>query len=240
MKNVFLTIIILSSTVLRGQSYEGTLTYVASLEVAENLAKMGITKQRLIDKMTKEGAWSDTVKTAYKQGNYRTFMGKKPRTWSIYKAETNKIYTMQDGDAADICTVTDCSIDLEFTMSGKMPTVQKLDTSAVVDGINCNIVRVKWKSGTYDYYYNSTKLAVNSTLFGKHIYDGWAEFLKISNALPMKIVKTTKGAMTVTLTLVDSKTEKFDDKRFVIPTLVADESLNIMKLKNREVMRIKK
>jgi hypothetical protein len=240
MKHFFLAIMLFTTGIVYAQSFEGTLTYLADLEVSESLSKMGVTKQRLIDKMKKEGTWSDTVKIVYKEGNYYTLVGKKPKSWTIYKAETNKIYTMQDGDASDICTVTDASIDLEATMTGKMPTVQKLDTSVVIDGVNCTIVRVKWKSGNYDYYYNATKLGVTPTVFAKHVYDGWAEFLKISNALPLKIVKTTKGMMSVTLTLVSSKTEKIDHKLFTIPTLISDETLNMTKLKNKEVMRIKK
>lgn len=242
MRQILITIILFTSLLSfgYGQSFEGTLTYVANLEISEKFAKMGMTKQILLDKMKKDGSWADTIRTSYKQGNYYTLLNNNPKSWSIYKAETNKIYSMQDGEVSDICTVTNASIDLEFTMTGNMPTIEKLDTTAIVDGVNSNIVRVKWKSGTYDYYFNSTKLTVNPSLFTKHILDGWAEFLKISNALPLKIVKTTKGMMVITMTLVSSKADVVDGKIFSIPQLVADKDLNIVKVANKEIMRIKK
>jgi hypothetical protein len=208
--------------------------------VSEKLVKMGMTKQILLNKMKKEGSWPDTIRTTYKQGNYYTLLNNNPKAWAIYKADSNKIYSFQDGEVSDICTVTDASIDLEFTMTGEMPTVQKLDTTASIDKVSCSIVRVKWKSGTYDYYYNQTELTVDGSLFAKHTYDGLAEFLKISNALPLRIVKSVNGMMTTTMTLTKSKPEVVDEKLFLIPKLIPDENLNIVKIANRKIMRIEK
>jgi hypothetical protein len=223
-----------------GQSYEGTLTYVSDIDVTEKLIKMGMSKQNLLNKMKADGSWSDTIMTYYKQGNYYTLLNNYPRSWAIYRADSNQVYSMQDGDASDICNVTDASIDLEFTMTSKMPTVQKLDTVAIVNGISCNIVRVKWKSGTYDYYYNPTYFTINASLFERHLLDGWAEFLKISNALPIKIVKSINGMMSVSFTLISNKSESINDKLFLIPQLLYDENLNIVKVTNKKIMRIKK
>lgn len=223
-----------------GQSFEGTLTYVSDIEISEKIAKMGMTKQKLFDKMKKEGTLSDTIKTSYKLGSYCTYLNNNQKSRSIYNGTTNKIYSLQDGESSDICTVIDAAIDLEFTMTGKAPTVEKLDTTIAVNGINCNVVRIKWKSGTYDYYFNSAKLNVTPSLFAKHTYDGWAVFLQFSNALPLKIVKTTKGLVTITLTLLAIKQEPIDEKLFSIPNLVSDETLNAVKTPNKEIMRIKK
>jgi hypothetical protein len=240
MRKILIAILFLSTGFSYGQSFEGTLTYISELEVLPKMAKMGVTKEMLLDKMKLDGSWSDTIKTSYKNGNYFTLLNNNLKSRTIYKSDSNKIYSLQDGDVSDICTVTDASIDLEFTLTGKLPIVEKLDTTTFVDGINCNIVRVKWKSGTYDYYYNSNKLTVDATLFAKHMYDGWSGYLKISNSLPLKIVKTTKGMMTITMTLVSSKVEVVNEKIFSIPTLISDNDLNIVKIANREVMRIKK
>lgn len=235
-----MTIFLLTTLLTFGQSYEGTLTYVTDIDVSEKLVKMGMTKQILLDKMKNEGSWSDTIRTTYKQGNYYTLLNNNPKSWSIYKADSNKIYSFQDGEVSDICTVTDASIDLEFTMTGKMPTVEKLDTTVSIDKVSCSIVRVKWKSGTYDYYYNQTELTVDGSLFAKHTNDGLAEFLKISNALPMRIVKSVNGMMAITMTLTKSKSEVIDEKLFIIPKLVPDENLNIVKIANRKIMKIEK
>ncbi|MFZ4401091.1 MAG: hypothetical protein ACOYO1_13725 [Bacteroidales bacterium] len=240
MRKILIAILFLSTGFLYGQSFEGTLTYVSELEISPKMAKMGVTKEMLLDKMKKEGSWSDTLRTTYKKGNYLTLLNNDLKSRSIYKSDSNKIYSLQDGDSSDICTVTDASVDLEFSLTGKLPTVEKLDTITIVNGVSCNIIRVKWKSGTYDYYYNSKNLTVNASDFANHIYDGWAEYLKISNALPLKIVKTTKGMMTITMTLVSSQPEVINEKIFSIPTLISDNDLNSVKTANREVMRIKK
>ena len=239
MKLLLSTILILSFQFSNGQSFEGTLIYASDIEVAEDMKKLGLTKEMLINKLQENDSYSDTIIISYKEGNYYTLLNNNPKSWLVYKAETNKIYAMQDENISDICTVTDASIDLEFTMTGKKPVIEKLDTTVIIDGEVCNIVRVQWKSGTYDYYYNSKKLIVNPILFEEHIYDGWADFLKISKSLPVKIVKTTKGMMEVTMTLVASKSETIDEHLFSIPKLIPDKDLNTIKIANRELMRIK-
>lgn len=238
MKRILLLLIFFSTQLLFAQSFEGKLTYIVDFEVSEKMAKMGLSKQMLRDKMKEDGSWSDTIKVFYKQGNYYTLLKTKPKTWNIYKADVNKIYSMQDGDASDICSVTNASIDLESTITGKMPIISKVDTTVNVNGTPCSLVLVKWKSGTYRYYYNTTKLNVNPDLFSKHVYDGWAEFLKISNALPMKIEKSVGGMMTVTMALSSFKAEAVDEALFLIPKLAPDSDLNMIKLANVEMMRI--
>jgi hypothetical protein len=81
--------------------------------------------------------------------------------------------------------------------------------------------------------------SVDPSLYSNHVYDGWYEFLKISKSLPIKIVKIANGMMTVTATLITSKNESIDDKLFIVPTLISDKDLNIIKSPNREIMRLK-
>lgn len=242
MKQIITTLLVLTSGLLFGQSYEGTLVYKTDFQfqISEKMAKMGITEEMMKEKMKKEGTLTDSIKTSYKQGDYITYTNFSPQSWSIYKQQTNKLYSFQDGEASDICTVTDVSIDLEFQMTGNKPTIQKFDTIVDIDGRKCEIVRVQWKSGTYDYYYDSSFLKVDFKLFEKHIYDGWADFLKISNSLPIKIVKSVKGLSTVSLTLIRHTEETIDPKLFEIPKLIPDKDLNLIKIGNRELFRIKK
>ncbi len=237
-RQILLIVILLSSLISFSQSFEGTLTYVSDLAVVPEMEKMmGITSEMLIGKMKQEGTWSDTIRISYKQGNYYKFMN--PKIWSVYKSETNKIYAFNDSEPTGTCTVTDASIDVEFQFTGKMPEIKKLDTAVTVGGILCSIVRVKWGAGEYDYYYNSTQLTVNSDMFSKHIYDGWADFLKISKSLPLKIVQKTGGLGIMTLTLIKKEEEKINDKIFIIPELVPAPDLDVIKLPGREIMRIK-
>jgi hypothetical protein len=241
MKHLITTLLVLTTGLLFGQSFEGTLVYKTDFkfQISKKMAQMGLTEEMMKEKMKQDGSLTDSVKTIYKQGDYISYTNFNPQSWSVYKQKDNKLYSFQSGEDSDICTVTDVAIDLEFQMTGNKQTVAKLDTIAEINGMKCEAVRVKWKTGTYDYYYNSSFLKVDSKLYVNHIYDGWADFLKISNSLPIKIVKSTKGLATVTYTLTRHAEEKVDPKLFVIPKLVADKDLNIIKLANREVMRIK-
>lgn len=240
MQQFLTTLLILTTFTSFSQSFEGRLTYVTDMEVAENLQKMGMTKEFILKKMTSEGSWSDTIWTSYKQGNYYSLNNSTPKTQTIYRADDNHLYSMEKGDSTDICVVIEASIDLEYTMSNKMPTVTKLDTLVDVNGTPCSIVSIEWGSGTYDYYYNSNKLAVDPTLFSKHIYDGWSAFLAISNALPLRISKKVNGLMTITMTLVEEKPSTIDDSLFSIPKLVPDPTLSVITIANRQIMRIEK
>ena len=81
---------------------------------------------------------------------------------------------------------------------------------------------------------------MDPALYTNHLSDGWAAFLNISHALPIRIVKTITEVGSVTLTLSSFKEEKVDDRIFDIPELVPDGKLNVLKIANRELMRIKK
>lgn len=239
MKIKLFLILLFSASLSQAQSFQGTLTYVTDFELSEKVKAMGITKESLLDKMIKEGSWSDTVRMTYKQGNYYCLPNKEPKSFSIYKAETNKIYMIDE--ETGICKIKDASIDYEFQLTGHKPVIKKLDTVVVINGNKCDVVRVKWDGEEYHYYYNPLKLKVNPELFSRHLYDGWAEFLKISKALPVRLVKVTKGMMTVTMTLVDVKEKEVNSNLFKIPALVADKELNAAKpASNMVVMRVKK
>ncbi len=241
MRGITTLILLLTTLQIFGQSFEGTLVYKVDFEfhISDKMAKMGVTNEMLKERMIREGSSTDSLKMCFKQGDYISYTNFNPQSWSIYKQQNNKLYSFQNGEASDICTVTDVSFDSEFQLTGIKPTITKLDTLVVINGIKCEIVRVKWKSGTYDYYFNSTFLKVDNKLFENHHYDGWAEFLAISNSLPVKIVKTVKGLTVVTLTLIRNKAETIDSNLFLIPTLIEDKDLNIMKFTNRELFRIK-
>jgi len=224
------------------QSFEGTLSYKAvyKFEVSPEMEKLGVTKDVLIERMKKEGTWSDSIRITYKQDNYIVYTSFSPTAYSIYRGETNKIYSFREGESSSTCTVTDASMDLEEHMSGNKPAIGKTDDIADINGMMCEDVRVVWKTGSYDYYYHPSSFTIDPSLYANHIYDGWAGYLKISKSLPLRIVKSINGVATVTLTLSSFNTEKVDGQIFSIPELVSDHDLNIIKIPNREVMRIKK
>ncbi len=227
---------------LKGQPFEGTLTYKAEykFDISPDMEKMGVTKDVLVQKMKEDGTWSDSIRVTYKRDNYILYTNFSPAAWTIYKGETNKLYSFQENNPEGICTVTDASMDLEEVMTGMKPAIGKTGDKIDVNGRMCEVVRVAWKSGSYDYYYDSTSFKVDTSFYTNYIYDGWAGYLKISHALPVRIVKSIIGIGTVTLTLTSYKAESVDDKIFDLPELVPDKDLNKIRLANRELMRIKK
>ncbi len=217
----------------KAQNFEGSITYQLDFELSEKMSSAGITKAIMLEKLKSQNLWWDTITTTYKAGNMYTSLGNSG-DWSVYRADSNKIFTFQKTDSANICEVNDASIDLEYTMTGKMPRIIPKDTIVTINNIECQLIRVKWKTGTYDYYFNKEQFKIDPALFSKHVYDGWAEFTKLSGCLPIKIVKTTKGIMSVSMTMVSSKAFKADDKIFTIPTLTKSAELNLVPMPNKQ------
>lgn len=221
------------------QSFEGSITYALDFELSEKMTSAGLTKAVMLEKLKSEHLWWDTITSTYKAGNMHSSLGHSG-AWSVYRADSNKIFTFQNIDSMDICEVNDASIDLEFSMTGKMPRIIPKDTIVMVNNIACQMIRVKWKTGTYDYYFNKEQFKIDPSLFSKHIYDGWAEFTKLSGCLPIKIVKTTKGIMSVSMTMVNSKASKVDDKLFTIPELTPNAELNLVPMPNKQFYTFKR
>lgn len=240
MKQLVTLLLLTAALFAHAQSFEGTLVYTATHEIiiSEKMKGLGLTAEKVIERMKAEGSYIDTIRGSYRQGNYRNDLNTTPRTWTIYRPEDNKLYTFQDGEAKDICTVTDMGVDLEQKLTGSKPRVTRLDTTAMVGDIPCELVRVQWKSGSYDYYYNKTKLMVNPALYAAHVYDGWAEYLAIAKALPLKIVKRAGKLSVSTITLVDQKPGPVTDGLFLLPTLVEDKALD-MGMPHTKIMRIR-
>lgn len=224
---------------INAQSFEGSISYVLDFELSEKMSSAGITKAVMLEKLKSEHLWWDTITTTYKAGNMYSSLGSSG-SWSVYRADSNKIFTFQNIDSADICEVNDASIDLEYTMTGKMPRIIPKDTVVTINNIQCQLIRVKWKTGYYDYYFNKEHFKIDPALFSKHTYDGWAEFTKLSGCLPIKIVKTTKGIMSVSMTMISSKTYKAEDKIFTIPALTKNAELNLVPMPNKQFYTFKR
>ncbi len=220
------------------QSFEGVLKYKMTIETDKALEKAGLTKEMIIDKMKEEGVFLEEEIISYKGGNYciSSIAGKKIS--SVYRKDKNKIYAFEEG--TDICAVTDASIDAETKLLGKKPEITILDTTAVIYNKPCKIVRVKWNTSYYDYYFSQDFLTMDPELYANHVYDGWAEYLKISKSLPLQIVKSVNGMMRIISTLEDVQVKPVDDALFALPKMTADKDVKIPMASGKTIMRIKK
>ncbi len=210
MKLIFNILFLFISVISFGQNFEGTLTYRLEMEIKPSFQKMGITKERMIESMKKDGLWADKIETSYKLGNYYSLMQDSQKTKIVYLSDSNRLYTYVQYQKVN---TVDVSIDNEFKLLGKKPTIELLDTIAQVYNRSCKIIRVKWTAGYYDYYFNSDFLKMSSSLYKNYVLDGWYGFLNISNALPLKIVKSTEGVV-VSMTLINVEEKKISDDLF--------------------------
>lgn len=242
MKNLFIALITLIfgnlSIVGTAQSFEGTLTYVQDFELPKSFLDMGIDKETFLKEMKKKPDWYDSITVSYKGGDYYWFTNGKPKLWKIYKSATNKIYTFSTTRDGEICTVQD-AVDLTLEGGPDKPETSQPDTSAMINNYACKLVRMKWKMSSVEYYYNGGVAKVNPDLFAQHSYEGFAEFLKISKALPVRISRGVMG-MKLYHTLVAVKPKTVSSDIFNLPTLVADPDLNLLKMPGMEVFRVKK
>jgi len=56
--------------------------------------------------------------------------------------------------------------------------------------------------------------------------------------LPIQIIKTINGIMTITLTLVSSESKNVNNDTFKLPKFIKDETLNVIFIPGKEIMKI--
>jgi len=223
MKYIHLTFFLFTTIFSIGQNFEGTLIYNNSIELSEKfIEKTGMT----VDKMKQSNSFYEQMKITYKDSNYliEPTVGK---IKIIYNPERNEILTIDK--KLDLVSAILTDVDLESKKNGDLPKIEIQDTDEIILSKKCKKVVVTWKMGTYEYYYNSEFLKMDSTLYSNHVYDMWSEFLKTSNSLPLKIVKKTNGLMTFTMILVEVKEYSVNDKKFKLPRLKPHDELVITK-----------
>lgn len=242
MKTLITILLLAFALSSQAQSFVGTLTYTADFEVSQKMLDMGMTKDMIKSRLLADGTWADTIKTTYKNGFYKQLNLSANNSWSIYRPDSNRIYTFYSGEDSSMITVADPSIDLESKMTGNMPSVTLLDTIVQYGEYQLKMVEVKWKSGTYFYLYSENHFKANAEDYKGHIYDGLYEFLKISNAYPIKIIKKAGKMMVVTISLATSSEAEIDDSIFSVPEIEEDvEANSLIKGMNLgyEIMKIK-
>lgn len=223
----------------QAQNFEGVLTYTVELEVGKEMQQFGLTAETLKESLKEEGSWADTIKITYHNGNYHYQPLMANKTYTIYRADSNKIFGFTDDN--EHCTVTDAGVDLEKAMGGKGPKIFKRDTTITVNGTVCKIVRVKWATGYYDYYYADNINPIDPAFYSKHINDGLASYLAFAKALPVRIVKNVAGNAFI-MTLADTRLQKIPDTLFALPAMEPDdtEESSLLNTLNVKTMKIKK
>lgn len=205
------------------------LKYVVKNEIIGDSLINGISKLQLMNKIINEGNMpSDTLTVFYnKKGDYVSIS--KNNNVNFINTFINKeklIYQIKDD--INIVTAIDVTIDLEEKL-GQKPAIKLLEKTEQIEEFKCSVVEVKWKFGTYRYYFSNGILSIDPQLFKNYNYDQWFNFLKISKALPLKIEKEINGfcKTTYTFEVFDEKAE-IDNSVFEIPKMKLNKELSKM------------
>jgi len=144
-----------------------------------------------------------------KGGSYKSVSNGTYFAWQIYINKDNKLYNKlghsetvlwYDGGKAD---------DAVLEVAHNKDVIEIL-------GYSCDELILKSKNRITTYYFSS-KLGVDVSLYSKHLFGNWYEYLKIAKALPLKTVSNT-DQITLTSVATEIKPMKLDDKEFTLPS----------------------
>jgi hypothetical protein len=199
MKNLLpLTLAIFTAAFVYGQNFEGKIVYRNTYKshlpnVSDELftSMMGSTQEYLI-----------------KGGNYLSRANGTVMQWQLYLNKDNKLYNKMSN--SETVMWNDGSMNTDSVLKVE---VNKSVTDIL--GYKCDEVILTCKSGIQKYYF-SPKLGVDISLYSKHLYGNWYDYLKASKALPLKMtIENQQFVMESIATEVTSM--KLSDKEFQLP-----------------------
>ena len=217
MKRILFGIVaVLTLSLTFGQAFEGKLTYKVEYDIkTRKFGGVEITKDQIITKMKNDGEFFDTIIVTIKNGNYIKEFNSSVENRIIYKSDLNKIYSFRNDIENE--SLIDANkynaLDIKF---GE-PKVEKLDSLKIVNGVNCNLIKLSWgKLGEEYYFYNSEIAKLDPKLFKSHNYEYFNTVVNISKSYPLEIVKSTGDFITVKMTLKSISEEKISNELFDI------------------------
>jgi len=198
MRKLLVLIMSAFAIMIFGQTFEGKIIYQNSYE--SKIPNMS--NEQLTSMM---GSIQDYI---IKEGNYKSSTNGSMMQWQLYINNDNKLYSkMKNSDTIfwnDGATNTDEVLKTE---------VNKEVTEIL--GYKCDEIILTCKSGVQKYYFNS-KVNVDAILFAKHLFGNWYDFIKISQALPLKSIIESPQFILIS-EAKEVKQMKFDDKEFQLP-----------------------
>ncbi|MGB0390807.1 MAG: hypothetical protein ACPGD5_04515 [Salibacteraceae bacterium] len=197
-KSIFILSILISSLFASSQTFEGQIIYelkikskLPNVSDAQFTSMMGTKQEYYI-----------------KGGDYRTVSNGSMLKWQLYKNSDNKLYSKMSNSEAVLWNDGQVNTDTVYSFEINKSVISIL-------GYDCDEVILKCKSGIQKYYYNS-KIGINSSEFENHLYGNWYEFVKLSNALPLKMI--VDGAQfTMVSEAVEVNAKKMNVADFELP-----------------------
>src|SRR5258708_5701967 len=197
-KNLAIILTLLVTITAWGQKFEGKITYL-------NTFKSKI--PNLPDE--KFSAMIGTKQEYYiKEGNYKSVTNGTFAQWQLYINTDNKLYNKRSN--SETIFWNDASVNDDSVISFQ------LNKGAMdILGYKCDELIFTCKSGIEKYYFN-TKLGVDTKLYTHHKFGNWYDYLKHTNALPLKMfIEVQSFSMESIATEV--RPMRLDDKEFQLP-----------------------
>ncbi len=197
-KLLVFALITFSTLTVFGQNFEGKITYSSTYK--NKTPQM--TDQQWLSMM------GDTQEYYIKDGNYKSVTNGTLMQWQLYVGSENKIYSKMSNSETvfwnDGLTNTESIISVELNKN----VIEIL-------GYKCDELILTCESGIQKYYFNST-LKVDVSLFENHKFGNWYDFLKESNALPLKMI-IDNAQVTMENIATEVKEMKLNEKDFQLP-----------------------
>ena len=120
-----------------------------------------------------------------KNGDYKSISNGTIFQWQLYINKENKIYNKFANSPKALWT--DASLNEDAILKTE---INKNVTTVL--GYQCDELVLTCKSGVQKYYYNSSVLKADESLFTNHNYANWNQFLNTTKCLSLKSIIETE------------------------------------------------
>ncbi|MBL4624002.1 MAG: hypothetical protein JKY42_02500 [Flavobacteriales bacterium] len=215
---------VLICSLTSAQYFEGKLTYKVEFDIKQmTIGEMVITREDIIEKMTKNGEYFDTVTVTLKGGNYIKEDNSSLEKRLIYKSDVNKIFVFQKDSEHEF--IIDANKYDAYNSGFNGVTVEMIDSTKTIGDINCSLLKLSCgKSGESYYFYNSEIAKLDPKLFKDHNYEYFNTVVGKTNSYPLEVVEIVNNFASTKMTLVSISEEKVSDDLFNIEKIKAQKS----------------
>jgi hypothetical protein len=202
LKITLLFILAISSLFSQENDFEGIITY--KLEVKNPNPEL------ISDSLwnVKVGNSISVHKYYYKSGNYKNLVDGKEL--QIYNPESNKIYNYSIKKDTIFTNIINAYKSID-----SLKNIVKSDEIQFINGYDCNKLVIKSKLAESIYYY-SNKVKISAENYINHHYGNWYEYLKETNALPIKIIIKNKF-LNLEMNAISVEKKKLSIREFKLP-----------------------
>jgi hypothetical protein len=118
-----------------------------------------------------------------KGGDYKSEMNGKVMVWQIYQNKENKLYNKMS-------TVKTIYWNDGAENKDKVLKSEFQKDATTILGYKCDKLVLKCTSGTQTYFFSS-QLGLDASVFAKHKFGNWADYVAAAKAVPLKMVVET-------------------------------------------------